>query len=372
MASHSYTENDLYAGIMANSLNLTSMYLGFGVNPNETPELPDLQDLLRTTRLLDVMSYRIACYGSTEYQLTNLHAAVANCYYNWDKCSAALSILHTMLAAGADPTLKTHSVALYNRHSCAWLKIEGLTPAGLAAILKQNTGQRTNFTDICHSVMDEVILMLVQAELKDKIPAQMTNTAGTTDSASDVWSKMLLSEDFSDVEFQCSDGKVLPAHKAVLAASSPYFRRYFKGPWALSNPSHIWKTDNDSRSMQTVLTFIYTGEANMSDLLHDRGALLSIAEEYDMSRLIDEIEGACAQTVSVDNIKENIQLAHLYGLHDLQQTCTDFVRANSLRLMFDEDFMELAKENSDIWTELESALSPGDGCEHRRKRARKE
>jgi hypothetical protein len=71
---------------------------------------------------------------------------------------------------------------------------------------------------------------------------------------------ILFSEDHCDVKFICDDGQVIPAHKAILAASSPYFAAAFQGPWAENGHSGQWKTSHASSILRVFLIFVYTGD----------------------------------------------------------------------------------------------------------------
>ena len=92
---------------------------------------------------------------------------------------------------------------------------------------------------------------------------------------------MLFCEDFSDVKLVCQDGVAIPAHKAVLAASSPYFKAAFTGPWK-GNESGELSTTHPSHIIKAMLTMIYTGDIDRGLMNKEPFAFMSVASEYSL------------------------------------------------------------------------------------------
>lgn len=89
---------------------------------------------------------------------------------------------------------------------------------------------------------------------------------------------MLLNEDFSDMRFVCEGGEEFPAHKAVLAAASDYFKTLFSGRWKTTAVDGKLETRNPPHIVKAMLSFIYTGSIS-DDLLdeHNRALVESSA-----------------------------------------------------------------------------------------------
>ena len=102
-------------------------------------------------------------------------------------------------------------------------------------------------------------------------------------SVANTYKNLLLSSNQSDIQFVCSDGEILPAHKIILAAASPYFETAFDGPWAENTPKGEWHTKHPSSLIKAVLTYIYTGDVSDSVAGETFMDMLSIAGEYTSS-----------------------------------------------------------------------------------------
>ena len=88
-------------------------------------------------------------------------------------------------------------------------------------------------------------------------------------------------KDFADVTLACGDYQV-EAHKVVLAASSPYFRRILK-----KNPhSHplIYLKGINFSDVEAVLKFIYQGEVNIEEA--NLNTFLEVAQELEVKGLV--------------------------------------------------------------------------------------
>ena len=72
--------------------------------------------------------------------------------------------------------------------------------------------------------------------------------------------------------------KKIPAHKLVLAASSPYFETMFTGDFPESNQSEVAIRDVDAEAMETLIDFCYTS---------------SIEDKVDKSNVQDLLAAAC-------------------------------------------------------------------------------
>ena len=88
--------------------------------------------------------------------------------------------------------------------------------------------------------------------------------------------------DFSDVTLACEDGQQVEAHKVILAASSPFFRKLLgrnKHPHPL-----IYMRGVKSYDIQAIVDFLYRGEANVCQVNLD--SFLAIAEELQLKGLV--------------------------------------------------------------------------------------
>ena len=99
-------------------------------------------------------------------------------------------------------------------------------------------------------------------------------------------------KEFTDVTLACEDGQEIESHKVILAASSPFFEKILqksKHPHPL-----IYLRGFRSKDFQSILDFLYFGEANVFQ--EDLDSFLAIAEEI-------QLKGQTGQT-SADLLAE--------------------------------------------------------------------
>ena len=88
-------------------------------------------------------------------------------------------------------------------------------------------------------------------------------------------------KDFTDVTLACNDNQV-EAHKVILAASSPFFKRILK-----KNPhSHplIYLKGIKASDVEAVLNYIYHGEVNLEEA--NLKTFLEVAEDLEVKGLV--------------------------------------------------------------------------------------
>ena len=89
-------------------------------------------------------------------------------------------------------------------------------------------------------------------------------------------------QDFADVTLACEEGKVILAHRVILAASSNYFRKL------LTNLNHphplLFMRGLTKNQLDYVVDFIYHGEVNI--YTEDLDEFLALAEELELKGLV--------------------------------------------------------------------------------------
>lgn len=81
----------------------------------------------------------------------------------------------------------------------------------------------------------------------------------TQESLSSTFSDLLASDTFVDVTLSCEGAEVVRAHRLLLAACSPYFRRLLAGLASHHHPVILLR-DVRHNHLVGILEFIYNGE----------------------------------------------------------------------------------------------------------------
>mmetsp|Transcript_18382 Transcript_18382/g.27570 ORF Transcript_18382/g.27570 Transcript_18382/m.27570 type:complete len:397 (+) Transcript_18382:140-1330(+) len=310
-----------------------------------------------------------------------LHVAVA-CVYSaitsFHKIEEALRAIDVLIANGADVEVGTGHIFVLNMEGhCAQSFNEDFPhnqAVHLAMWLKKYPWSVYESETDQH--LNAVIKKLDRAASALKSKLKKNRKVSTTEVLSDVassYENLLFSDNFSDVTFKCSDGVSVPAHKAILAASSDYFKAAFRGPWAENNENGVWETTHSSKLMRSVLTILYTGTiAKCNELLLDKDVdqmtLFELSSEYGINLLITLTTENCIRSINEKSLKKFLMKADLYSNEKLKQACFDFIRRNPTATLTDSNIMALASEEPDLWGELKIYLN---GEKKSRKRSRK-
>jgi hypothetical protein len=169
---------------------------------------------------------------------------------------------------------------------------------------------------------------------------------------------------FTDVTLVVADGKEFKAHKAVLAAQSPFFKTRFEGRWSDGrDPENITTrvemTDVPEVVMDTVLSYLYTGKA--TDIRKIAFQVLPIAEEYGIEGLQKMCEEALAETVTDKNVVDILIHAETYNALDLKKACMNYIVSNTQTVRNSEGWSKLKSKETEIhrklWMELVEAIA---------------
>ena len=102
------------------------------------------------------------------------------------------------------------------------------------------------------------------------------------ESTKNIFKTLLADTEFTDVTLACSDQKQVKGHKAILGASSQFFRSIFRQN--ASNNLVLYLKGISHKDLSSILEFIYLGQASVSK--SDLTTFLSAAEELKIEGLI--------------------------------------------------------------------------------------
>ncbi|XP_033639361.1 BTB/POZ domain-containing protein 9-like [Asterias rubens] len=156
---------------------------------------------------------------------------------------------------------------------------------------------------------------------------------------------LFANEDYSDVTLVVED-KYFHAHRVILAARCQYFRALLFGGMKESAPgcNEIELQDTTAQAFEALLKYIYTGRINLLDLKEDVLLdVLGLAHQYGFVDLEGSISDYLRAILSIHNVCLIYDVASLYTLDALKETCYHFIEANAGDVMNSESFLSLSE-----------------------------
>ena len=146
-------------------------------------------------------------------------------------------------------------------------------------------------------------------------------------------------EQLCDIQLHVQNS-VIPAHRVVLAALSPYFRAMFCSPLDESHQSSITIQGLTSAVMWMIVEYSYTAAIHLSE---DNVQIVLYAASI---MQIESLEHLCTQFLSERLHPSNClgirDLAQSFGCYDLLATADNFCQDNFYEMSQNEEFLKLS------------------------------
>ena len=141
---------------------------------------------------------------------------------------------------------------------------------------------------------------------------------------------MFLSDELSDVKLVTRCGKVLKAHKIILASRSQTFAAMFGHDMLENKTNSVEITDVVHEVLKEMLRFIYMGQVeNMETVASD---LFIAADKYDIQDLKSKCANYIANNINVENAIQIFELAAKYNAGQLKSRAMNFLKSNIAKM----------------------------------------
>ncbi len=144
-----------------------------------------------------------------------------------------------------------------------------------------------------------------------------------------------------DIELQAED-QTIPAHKAVLAASTPYFEAMFTGRFEETNARVVEVKGVTFVGLQKVVEFIYTNKVKIS--AKNIEDILPAAHLLQMVEIVEECKGWMSQKITKNNCFDFLRLAEKYSIETVETAITEFVLKNFVAVSKTKGFTKISQQ----------------------------
>ena len=158
---------------------------------------------------------------------------------------------------------------------------------------------------------------------------------------------MFNNELLSDVKFVVRDSeggsesmKKIPAHKFLLAISSPVFYAMFNGELAEKKDS-IAISDCDHKSLLALFRFVYSDEVNLN--VDNVMQVLYLAKKYMLPSLADKCTEFLGENLDASNVFHVLPDAQKYEEKDLEDHCWEVIDKQADEAVKSDGFVKIEK-----------------------------
>ena len=134
--------------------------------------------------------------------------------------------------------------------------------------------------------------------------------------------------------------KCIPAHKFILAISSPVFYAMFYGEMAETSGT-IQLPDCDYESLLELFRFLYSDEVNLSG--SNVMQVLYLAKKYLVPSLADNCTEYLQEHVAASNVFSVLPQAQKFEDKDLEERCWEVIETQTEKALTSEEFVTLEK-----------------------------
>jgi BTB/POZ domain len=156
---------------------------------------------------------------------------------------------------------------------------------------------------------------------------------------------------FADIKFVFKDDQV-PAHSAIIAASSPVFAAMFQDGRFKEGQTRTVKIEEiDSRVFRKLLQFLYTGSSGISkqDPCDELQALFLAADKYQVDALKEICEECLICQLKMENVLHHLEWAHLYGAGTLKEAAVTHIVDDRFKVWSFEEWQDFNKKYPDLF-----------------------
>ncbi|XP_031755222.1 actin-binding protein IPP isoform X2 [Xenopus tropicalis] len=152
---------------------------------------------------------------------------------------------------------------------------------------------------------------------------------------------LYLTEELCDTTVVTESRRFL-CHRVVLASVSPYFRAMFSSSMREAERGEVVLPDIPPSIMQTVLNFIYTGEATINmDTVQE---LFTVSSRLQISPLQHLCSSYLNKELNNDSCFWIYRLAHIHNCRSLLEAAIQYISCHFISLTKEQDFLQLDLE----------------------------
>ncbi|CAI5496896.1 unnamed protein product, partial [Closterium sp. Naga37s-1] len=136
---------------------------------------------------------------------------------------------------------------------------------------------------------------------------------------------MLLDASFCDTVLETSDGKVIRAHRCILAAWSPVFSRMLSSGFQEGQSQCVQIQDMDRPTLDLLLTFMYTGVVDVTGETTKGLELLVAADKYGVQELKQRLDEDLCGEINDETAFECLRISDMHSATSLREASSEYI-----------------------------------------------
>jgi len=187
-----------------------------------------------------------------------------------------------------------------------------------------------------------------------KLPEESITSSQLKGELSMHFGKMLDSPQFSDVQILCQ-GEMIPCHRNILAARTPYFEAMFEHDMKENTTREVEIKDFDLETVKAVVHHIYTGEVECNDENSEK--MMRAADKYQLGGLKTKLEDVLIKAVRKENALDMFVLGDEVHADKLRDLSKEVIVKNAVAIVeADDEWKEKLGRFHDLTLEMFEAV----------------